>query len=86
MKLRVFRTHLLTTLNYYNQELAQKFGPLALSEAAKENIRIEAKKIQYRMSRQQKTNSWLVPVKVNFSDMGQYNVVPENENDILIID
>ena len=38
MKTRVFRTHLIKTLNYYNEILAQKFGPIARSEAIKELI------------------------------------------------
>ena len=86
MKTRVVRYHLVKTLNYYEEKLAEKFGSRALNEVMKELIRREAPLIQMRMARQEKTNSWLIPIKVHFEDNGVYRVVPECEADILIID
>lgn len=86
MKTRIFRIHLIKTLNHYNELLAQKFGPVARNEAIKELIRIEAKQIQQQIARRERTNAWQIPIKVEFADNGTYSVLPENENQILIID
>jgi hypothetical protein len=86
MKIRVFRIHLAKTLNYYSTKLAEKYGPIARSEAMKELIRLDAVKLQRTMARREPTNSWQVPVKVEFMANGQFHVLPEDENKILIID
>lgn len=86
MKIRIHRIHLARTLNYYGEQLAIKFGPLALNEAVRELIRIEANQLQQKMARVEKSNSWQIPIRVDFSSNGQYNVLPLDENNILIID
>ena len=85
-KIKVYKAHLARTLNYYNEVLTQKFGPVARSEAIKELIRIEAKQIQAQIARRDRTNTWQIPIRVEFFDNGTYTVLPENESQVLIID
>lgn len=86
MKTRVYRLHLVKTLNFYGTKLAEKFGPIARTEAMKEVIRIEAMRLQQTMAKREPTNSWQIPVRVEFMENGQFNVLPADENQILIID
>lgn len=85
-KIKVYKLHLAKTLNFYNEVLSKKFGPVARSEAIKELIRIEARQIQFQMSRKEKTNTWQIPIKIEFFDNGTYTAAPEDENQILILD
>lgn len=78
--------HLAQTLNYYNEFLTEKFGSFARSESIKELIRLEAKRIQTETAKKQKTNTWQIPITVKFHENGTYTVMPENENQVLIID
>ncbi len=85
-KIKVYKAHLIKTLNVYNEILTQKFGPVARSEAIKELIRIEAKQIQVQIARKERTNTWQIPIKVEFFENGTYTVVPEDDSHFLIID
>lgn len=86
MKTRVRKYEYVKMLNFYEEQLASKFGPLASNEAIKEILRIELQKLYSFYSRKNITNIWNIPLKIEFSDVGTYCVLPENENSILIID
>jgi len=86
MKIRVRRHDMVKTLVFYNEQLAQVFGPLLLSEAQRERARIEFDKLQMLVKRQQTTNTWQVPLKLVFFEDGTYRVDIFDENQVLFID
>ena len=86
MKIRVRRYEMLRVINFYNEQLAQTFGPIIASEAKMELTRIEFNKLQQVVKRQQSTEIWKVPLTLFFFENGTYRVDLENEQDILVID
>ena len=77
---------MLKTLTFYNEQMAQIFGPLILSEAQRERARIEFEKLQFVIKRQQTTNTWQVPLKLEFYDDGTYKIDLQDENQVLFLD
>jgi hypothetical protein len=71
---------------FYNEQLAQTFGPVVLSEAQRERMRIEFQKLQFVVKRQQTTNTWQVPLKLEFFDDGTYKVDILDEQQVLFLD
>jgi len=86
MKIRIKRYDMLKTLTFYNEQMAQIFGPLILSEAQRERARIEFEKLQFVIKRQQTTNTWQVPLKLEFYDDGTYKIDLQDENQVLFLD
>jgi hypothetical protein len=86
MKIRVRRYEMLRVVNFYNEQLANIFGPIIASEARRELARIEFEKLKQVIKRQEITEIWKVPLILNFFEDGTYRVDIENEQDILIID
>ena len=86
MKTRVRRYEMLRVINWYNEQLAQMFGPIIATEARREIARIELEKLKQVIKRQEITEIWKVPLILNFFEDGAYRVDLENEQDILVID
>ena len=86
MKTRVRRYEMLKVINFYNEQLAQIFGPIIATEARRELARIELEKLKQVIKRQEITEIWKVPLVLNFYEDGTYRVDLENEQNILIID
>lgn len=86
MKTRVRRYEMLKVINFYNEQLAQIFGPIIATEARRELARIELEKLKQVIKRQEITEIWKVPLVLNFFEDGTYRVDLENEQDILVID
>ena len=86
MKIRVRRHDMLRTLTFYNEQMAQIFGPLILSEAQRERARIEFERLQFVVRKQQTTNTWQVPLKIDFFEDGTYKIDLADENQVLFLD
>lgn len=77
---------MLRTLTFYNEQMAQIFGPLILSEAQRERARLEFERLQFVTRRQQSTNTWQVPLKLLFQEDGTYNIEILDEQQVLFLD
>ena len=86
LKLRVHKNHVAKTLNWYQEELTRKFGSLALSEAFKEIMRRDFENFHHDMMQKEKTNSWQIPLKLEFKDDGTYQVNVKDESRVLYLD
>jgi hypothetical protein len=86
LKMRVYKTHVAKTLNWYQEELTKKFGSLILSEAYKEIIRRDFETFHKMIMNREKTNSWQIPLKVDFKEDGTYQVNIVDENRLLYLD
>lgn len=86
MKIRIKKYDMLKTLTFYNEQLAQIFGPLILSEAQRERARMEFIKLQMMVKKQQTTNTWQVPLKLEFFDDGTYKIDILDEQQVLFTD
>lgn len=79
--------HMAITLNWYDEHLSSKFGEVILSEAQREIMRRHFDALHANMRRNEKTNSWLVPLQINFNDFdGTYRVGIIDESNVLYLD
>lgn len=74
------------TLNWYEQRLTTKFGSVILSEAQRELARREFEQFHNMMRQKEKTNSWQVPLELEFFDDGTYRVKIVDESKVLYLD
>ena len=86
LKTRVTRIHMAVMLNWYEEQLSQRFPPLILSEAQREIMRRDFTLLQQNMRDQEKTNCWLVALEINFTDDGRYQVGIVDESTLLYLD
>lgn len=73
-------------LNWYEQQLTQRFGPVVLSEAQREIMRRDFNALQQNMRIKEKTNCWKVPLQLDFEPTGTYRVKIVDESGVLYID
>lgn len=74
------------TLNWYEEQCFQAFGPIALSEARKVVMRQVFAEMVRQKSAQERTNSWQVPLELVFNDNGTYQVSIIDESSLLYLD
>jgi len=87
MKLRVYRAHVAQSINWFQERLTVTFGARGgISEAHKEIMRRELRALQQMQVRQQKTNSWMVPLSLNFAADGTFQVSLDSEDNLLYLD
>jgi len=86
LKLRVYKKHVAQTLNWYQEKLTGHFGPRILSEAQREIMRREFEQIHKKTMKLEKTNSWQVPLQIEFRSDGSYQVLPLDESRLLYLD
>ena len=86
MKIRVNRNDMIKTIVWYTEKMTQKFGPLVLSEAQRERVRIDFENFHLATKKQQLTNTWQVPLKIEFSNNGTYKISILDEEQILFLD
>ena len=86
LKTRVFRPHLASTLHFYQEKVTERFGPVIPGEASRELARRFLLSLWAQVKQQQKTNSWQIPLTIEFAANGTFMVKVADENQILIID
>lgn len=86
IKTRVHRAHMASMLNWYNEQMTQRFGLIILSEAQRELVRRDFSILQNRMRQQEKTNCWQVPLQVEFDNNGTFKVSIIDEKTVLYLD
>jgi hypothetical protein len=87
MKLRLRRQDLINAINFYNEQLAHRFGSKALSPARREIIERGFVDLQAQKQNREKTNVWFAPFYVKFESNGFYSVtIDEYDKRILIMD
>ena len=86
-KLRVHKVHVVQSINWYQEKLCESFGSnYAVSEAHREIMRRELRALQSGMARKERTNSWLIPVSLNFAVDGTFQVGLIDESQLLYLD
>lgn len=86
MKLRIRRHDLDRVLNFYNEQLAQMFGPLILSPAQRVRAARQLRQLQEAMQAQERTNVWQAPLVLEVFDDGRFYVRLEDERQVLVMD
>lgn len=86
-KTRVQRMHMAITLNWYEEQLSSQFDQVILSESQREVMRRHFAVLQSNMRQREKTNSWQIPLEINFNDFdGTYRVGIIDESNVLYLD
>jgi hypothetical protein len=85
-KLRIHRQHMAATVRWYEEQLVMKYGLLVQTPALQELMRREFEMIQIQKRNFEKTNSWLVPLKLDFASIGTWQVSIADASMILYLD
>jgi hypothetical protein len=83
---RVFKIHLLKTIKWYEEELAKRHGPLALSPAMVVRIERDFEALVAYKKTREPTESWQIPLKLKFFDNGRFEIGIVEPNNILYLD
>jgi len=86
LKIRVRRPHVVVVLNWYAEQLTQRFSPVILSEAQREIMRRDFTQLHAVTMKKEKTNSWQIPLEINFNDNGTWQVCIIDESRLLYLD
>jgi hypothetical protein len=86
MEYKVFKTHLLKTIKWYEEELTKRHGPLALSPAMAIKIEQDFETLVAYKKTREPTTSWQIPLKLRFFDDGRFEIELVDPNRITYLD
>lgn len=80
---------MLLTIKWFEEELIKSWGLVVNSEAKKELMRRELEMLWLQKRKFEKTNSWQVPLKIEFdinNIQGTWRIVIADESTVLIME
>ena len=84
-KLRINRQQMAVAINWYAEQFTLKYGSLVYSEAGRELMRREFDIVQAQKRNAERTNVWLVPLKLDFLADGNWQVSIADESLVLFL-
>lgn len=86
MKFQVFKTHLLKTIKWYEEELARIYGPMALTPAMGVRMSRYFESMVEVQRAKEPTTSWQIPLELKFSSNGEFKVELADPDNVLYLD